>query len=349
MKVAIIGYKFCYGGLEKVMSNVSVLLENDIDELVTIVLDNDICYKNGGQLINLGKESKINKYLKLNKILKKHQFDYVLDFRYRLNPWMELLFIFYFYRRTKVIYTVHSSNIEAYFTKINWVAKLILSRVYKVVSVSEGITELLEKKYEITNLKTIYNFIDIKNNSFDLEEIIPYEYIIAVGRLDEIKQFDRLIEAYFNSVLISKNIHLVILGDGTEKEKLINLVNNLGIGDYVHLKGFIKNPYPYIKNAKFLTLSSQYEGFGMVLLEALFCGTPVISFDCKVGPNEIIQNNKNGILVTNQDFNELTLAIEKLYLDKELHSNCKEFAKESVEKFSKDTIKKDWLSLLKIK
>lgn len=346
MKVAIIGYQFCNGGLEKVMSNVSILLDNSDIEVYTIVLEDKICYEYGGKLINLGKHKKISKYLKLNKILRTSQFDYIIDFRYRLNPMMEIVFISFLYRNLKVIYTIHSAKLEAYFTSVNWVAQYIISKVHQIVAVSNGISKLIAQRYKIKEVQTIYNFSSSTEKSN--ENKLPYDYIIAAGRLDEMKQFDQLIESYSKTSLPSENIHLVILGEGIEKEKLMALSKKMKIEQYVHLLGFIKRPSIYYENAKFLVLSSRYEGFGMVLLEALALGTPVISFDCEVGPNEIIRNNKNGILVPDQDFNALTLAIDRMYSDKELYLYCKKNAKSSVNNFTEEVIKKQWLCLLKM-
>jgi glycosyltransferase involved in cell wall biosynthesis len=83
---------------------------------------------------------------------------------------------------------------------------------------------------------------------------------------------------------------MVILGTGEEQTLLENRIANLNLEDKVHLLGFKENVWDYISNAKFLVLSSQYEGFPMTILEALSLGIPVISFDCESGPNEMIIN-----------------------------------------------------------
>ena len=347
-RIALIGYKFCYGGLEKAMSNISFLLESSDIDVFTIVLDDEVCYPYGWTLINLGKNKKISKYLQLKRILRKNQVDYVIDFRYRLNPLMELLFLLFIYRKFKLIYTVHSSNLEAYFTKSMTIANFIISQVYKVIAVSEGISDLIKKNYKITNLSTIYNFVDIEDTKEEFINTLPYQYIIGVGRLEKMKQFDKLIEAYSKTNLNENNIHLVILGDGEEKEALNKLISHLKIEKYVHLLGFVSQPYFYIEKALYLVLSSKYEGFGMVLLESLLVRTPVVSFDCKVGPNEIVIDKKNGILVPDQDFNMLILSMNKMYEDAEFYEYCKKNARKSVLKFSKLEVVKQWLQLLKI-
>jgi glycosyltransferase involved in cell wall biosynthesis len=349
-RIAIIGYKFCFGGLEKVMSDVSILLEKEGNDLVTIVLDDAVCYPNGGQLIELGKENKINKYLKLNKILKTSKFDYIIDFRYRLNPFMELLFLFCFYKKEKVIYTVHSSRIESFFTKKKWIEKLIFKKAYKIVCVSEAIKNKLKTEHKIENIDIIYNGFDFTTiNKFansSSETLLPFKYIIAVGRLSKEKQFDKLIETYSKSILPSKEIHLLFLGSGSEEVCLKEKANITKVKDKIHFLGHKQNPYFYIKNAQFLVLCSLYEGFPMAILESLAIGTPVVSFDCPSGPGEMIQNDCNGILVENQNFDELLKKMNKLVNEDFLLNEYKENTQKSVLKFENKEIIKSWNLIL---
>jgi glycosyltransferase involved in cell wall biosynthesis len=88
------------------------------------------------------------------------------------------------------------------------------------------------------------------------------------------KRFDILLRAYHQAAL---NEHLVIIGKGVLQEKLVALADHLGIAGKVHFLGFVKNPYAYMRHARGLVFSSDYEGFGNVLVEALVCGTRVVS------------------------------------------------------------------------
>ena len=144
-----------------------------------------------------------------------------------------------------------------------------------------------------------------------------------------------------------KNIHLVILGTGEEQILLDNKIADLNLKDKVHLLGFKENVWDYIFNAKFLVLSSQYEGFPMTILEALSLGIPVVSFDCESGPNEMIINHHNGILVENQNFTELTHKMNIFVEDEVLYQNCKNNAVSSVAKFQSNVIVNQWLQILK--
>ena len=162
------------------------------------------------------------------------------------------------------------------------------------------------------------------------------------------KQFDKLIETYSKSELPAKEVHLVILGDGEEMDHLKQKIEETQMSKYVHLQGFQKDTVCYTKEAEFLVLTSAYEGFGMVILEALSVGIPVISFDCETGPSEMITNEFNGLLVENQDFLALEIALNKLTDNEKLLSFCKNNAKDSVKPFSKESIRLKWLDLLNI-
>lgn len=155
--------------------------------------------------------------------------------------------------------------------------------------------------------KTVYNPIDIEEiekKSLDDSELteeekilIKDDYICSVGRLDESqKDFTTLIKAFGELKKEGKiKEKLIIVGDGPDKQNLEELTKKLKIEDVI-LLGKKNNPYIWMKNSKLFILSSKFEGFGLVLLEALITGTKVISSDCPVGPREILGNGKYGKL-----------------------------------------------------
>lgn len=348
-KIALVGYKLAQGGQERVFSNVSILL-NDADcDVHIIVLEDAIEYPNGGALINLGLYSKFRKYIQLRNYLKNNDFDSVIDFRYRLNPFMELFFLHYIYASSNTIYTIHSSKLEVYFTKSRFVANQILKKVNTILSVSTAMNEKIKQVYQFEKGVVIANSISeetVVMNGTNTQ--LNFKYCIAAGRLVSMKQFDKLIETYVQSDLSTSDIHLVILGDGEEKERLQQQIKNTKKADYIHLLGFKENTFEFVKNAQFLILTSQYEGFPMVVLEALHLGTPVISFECETGPAEMIVDEFNGLLVENQNFDALKKAMNKMNNDKALYNFCKNNATTSIAPFSKKNIQKKWLTLLNI-
>lgn len=344
LKIAVIGYKLAEGGLERVFGNTTIMLHKYGAEVHTVVLEDAIEYDFGGKLIVFGKFSRFLKYFKLRNYLKKEKFDFIIDFRHRINPKMEWVFLNFIYRNLKFIYTIHSSRLDTYLTDNDFIVKQMFQKAHKIVVVSNFIKHKIETKFEAKSVEVIPNSVSISSNS--TTEKLPFEYVIAVGRLVQLKQFDKLIESYANSNLTQKNIHLVILGTGEDQDKLEKKISDLKLETKVHLLGFKENVFDYISNAKFLVLSSKYEGFPMTILEALSLGTPVISFDCESGPNEMIINNHNGILVENQNFSELTHKINIFVEDKILYQNCKNISVSSVSKFQSEVVVNKWLQIL---
>ena len=133
--------------------------------------------------------------------------------------------------------------------------------------------------------------------------------IINVGRLIEQKDQQTLIQA-FAKVHAHRPCRLVILGEGEKRETLAALVRKLGVGSDVLMPGFIANPYSWMRQSAVFVLSSKFEGLPTVLIEAMQCGTPVISADCPSGPAEILEAGQWGRLFPPGDVDALASAIE---------------------------------------
>lgn len=176
----------------------------------------------------------------------------------------------------------------------------------------------------------IYNPIDINSIAKRAEEFKPFNNneinIVAIGRLTYQKGFDILLKAF---KLVNKkipNTRLTILGEGELQDTLENQIKNLSLANSVSLIGFRDNPYPYYKNADLFVLSSRWEGFPNVLLEALACNTKVVATNCKSGPSEILENGKYGRLVEVGNVDSLANAvIESLNEDIAIHNRAGDF------------------------
>lgn len=218
-------------------------------------------------------------------------------------------------------------TILKYFPPANSKAHKLLSGIFypllnSVVCVSNGIEEDIVSRYPNLKGKTLilYNPIPIeeivKKGSQHID-IIDSPIILGVGRLVPEKNFGLLISAH--EILVRKGIknNLIILGEGEERERLENLIKELNLTNSVSLLGFQKNPYKYIKNADIFALSSNLEGFAIVIAEALALGTPVVSTDCPSGPGEILKGGEFGKLVPPGNPVALAKALEELLLDPE--------------------------------
>ncbi len=129
--------------------------------------------------------------------------------------------------------------------------------------------------------------------------------IICVGRLTYQKGFDLLINACVKIFQHFPQWHVDIYGDGEDKDMLQNMINCYGMTDFMHLCGPTNNIYENYLGSDFFILSSRFEGFGLVLIEAMSCGCPCVSFRCKYGPEDIIEDGVSGLLVKNGDIDEL--------------------------------------------
>jgi len=134
--------------------------------------------------------------------------------------------------------------------------------------------------------------------------------LLAAGSLTRQKGFDLLIQAMAGLVKIRPGIHLTILGDGPEKNNLLNRIHSFNLLDSITLAGFQQNPYPYFYHADLFVLSSRWEGLPNVVLESLACGTPVVAFDCPGGVSEIFDDPSQGTLVPVGNIDALVTAID---------------------------------------
>jgi N-acetylgalactosamine-N,N'-diacetylbacillosaminyl-diphospho-undecaprenol 4-alpha-N-acetylgalactosaminyltransferase len=359
IKIALIGYRLSLGGAERVMAILSQFFEKKGIEIHNIIVVDEVSYPYSGKLVNLGKMkntsngpiNKWNRFLFLKKYLDEHEFDFIIDFRFRIKSIQELLIAKWLYK-TKTIFTVHSYLIDHYMPNSSILSRYMYGNCYKIISITALSKERIERKHHLKNVVTIYNPIDIDAIREKSREqvLLAFEYIIGVGQMEtNIKQFDKLIDAYSKSLLPNKNIHLILLGDGDLKNNLEKLAVTKKVADKIHFLGFQDNPFNYLKNAKFFVLSSLNEGLPNVILESLACETPVVAFDCLSGPSEMIVHKKNGLLVENQNIKGLTDAMNLFVEDQNLYQHCKQNALQSVQSFSIETIGQQWLDLMGIR
>jgi glycosyltransferase involved in cell wall biosynthesis len=133
--------------------------------------------------------------------------------------------------------------------------------------------------------------------------------VLGVGRLSAQKDFGTLIHA-FARVRETCTARLMILGEGEDRPMLETLIASLGLQGDVEMPGFVANPYTYMTHARLFVLSSRWEGLPTVLVEALFCGLPVVATDCPSGPREILQGGQYGRLVPVGDVTALAQTIQ---------------------------------------
>ncbi|SHM81826.1 Glycosyltransferase involved in cell wall bisynthesis [Halomonas cupida] len=161
----------------------------------------------------------------------------------------------------------------------------------RVLAVSQGILDSMASRLRIRMARqvAVHNPIDmarIRELAAERIDDVPPDYLVFVGRINQRqKRFDRLFDAYRDSGV---QLPLVVVGAGGDLPAVKAMAESRGVADRVHFLGSRTNPYPYMQHARALLLSSDYEGFALVLAEALALGTPTISVDCPSGPAEIL-------------------------------------------------------------
>ncbi|OED46077.1 hypothetical protein AB832_01060, partial [Flavobacteriaceae bacterium (ex Bugula neritina AB1)] len=275
---------------------------------------------------------------------------FVIDTRSRRSALKQLAIKLFIFKKASLIFMVHSYNLKFYLSKKKWVGRYLYGSAKELIGVSEAIVDRFKREYKIKKGVCIYNAFD-ESRILKLSEekvLLPEgTYILSYGRIvDTVKDYTFLVNAYAQSILPGKNIKLYILGDGPDKNKIQNLVKELALEDLVIFNGFTSNPFPYVKKACFTTLTSNYEGFSMVLIESLALGVPVVSVDCKSGPSEVVVSGRNGILVPWKKKEDFILAMNKMVTNNSFYKGCRNGATSSVSKFKMDNIGRQWQTIL---
>ena len=251
-------------------------------------------------------------------------------------------------RKVKTVLEIHFSRwfrLQANVGFLHHLANRILTRkdfnLVKKFDAFVCLTKEDETNWgEIVNLHVIPNFTDI----IPLEKQLHSKRAIAIGRLTYQKGYDRMVRAWKIIADRFPDWHLDIFGDGEEKDSLQKLIGELKLNESIHLNSPTKDINKELAKSDILLLTSHFEGLPMVLLEALRCGVPLISFDCQCGPKDVI-NNSNGILVRDGDIHSFALALSTLMENDNQLGCLSNGAYESGKFYTPDTIMSLWETL----
>lgn len=169
--------------------------------------------------------------------------------------------------------------------------------------------------------------------------------VVAVGRLNHQKGFDRLIYAWSIVDNVVSGWKLQIVGDGELRKQLQYNIRELGLSNQINIGRAEKDMMSVYKDASILAMSSRYEGLPMVLLEAQAAGLPIVSFDCKCGPKDVIENGVDGFLVEDGDIEQLAQKLVVLMQDANLRKQMGSAAYAHSERYSEERIMKQWTDL----
>lgn len=197
---------------------------------------------------------------------------------------------------------------------------------------------------ELPNIEVIQNAALFDGEGYSSTEC---KRVIAVGRMDYQKGFDRLVKAW--EIVCGdeelKEWRLDVFGQGEWREMLQAMIDERNMQDRMCLNEPTKNISGEYAKSAMLVMSSNYEGFPMVMIEAMSKGLPVVSFDFKCGPKDIINHGENGLLVKNGDIEGLAKAMMSLIRDDEARKRQGENARRVVDVFAEDVVMRKWINL----
>lgn len=216
----------------------------------------------------------------------------------------------------------------------------IVKRCKMIISLTQGDAQFW-RKHKANRVQVLTNPLTIYPEMICNVEKDPYR-IIFVGRFDKVKRIDMLISAF--SLITEKypQWHIDIYGDGDEKVFISQLINSMHLNECIKIHQPTSDIFSEYSKSQMLVLCSRYEGFGLVLLEAMSCGIPCVSFDCPYGPPEIIQDYYNGLLAKNGDVKDLANKMEWLINHPEERYTMGLNAHQYVARFKKEEVMKDW-------
>lgn len=379
-KLLLIVPRLGLGGQEHMIANVAQIMASDYDVTVVVFDGRDPAFQVECRLIDLsipaapGLLRKIKNALlrayKLRKLKRKERF----DFCFSTGPTANLVNVLSRGRGMTIIRTSSYTDCEE-----NTVNRFIFRHCDRIICCAELIRMKLISTYDVPQEKvfTIYNPLDIHTilehgNENVSDYVFSNHTVVSLGRLDAGKNFPRIIKAFS---LVKQEIHdaqLLIIGDGEEKERLEEIIDQLKLQNSVTLLGFRTNPAPYLKRSCVFVQTTFFDGFPNALVEGM-CFLPVIAADCKSGPREILSKGRldvvcsgieeadYGILIRPANMEELKQGINKkiteddrllaaavlmLLQDEDKREKMKERAAERVKSFSFERFRDSLVNML---
>ena len=343
MKIVFVISSLTSGGAERVLTTLAnYWSEKGMEVTILAILSHDIGFYKLHEDINVVSldirysNSILNTFwyfYGIRKIVKNLDPDYVISFISAVNIYTLIALLGL--KVPKVI--SERNNFDALRSKV-W--RFLRRLIYPY---ADGLVVLSQYDYEkylyVNSKKIIFNPLNLNallKCRFESKE----KLIIAVGSLTEQKGFDRLIRAV--STIEMSDWHVEIIGEGSKRSELMALIRKLKLEDRVSLIGRRSNIYEYYQKAAIFVLTSHWEGFPNVLAEAMAHGCSCISFDCKTGPSEIIEDGINGYLVEQDNIVELQNKIVEVINDKALRELFFNNALKIREKLNLEKIANEW-------
>lgn len=367
MKVLITVATLSFGGAERTAANVSRLLAGKHDVTI-LAFHGNVTYPHAGRVIDLKmpyapdvtmiwKTRRLyEKVMAYRRVYRDVQPDVVLSFTE--GPNIIALLNKQAGIHSKVIINTQVPLSRLYKGTYRLIYGTLIRRLYRqadcIVALSEGVRSELISQFHVPESKAfvINNPVDVAHVQMRSAEPIEdtllsdgVPIILSVGRLSPEKNHQLLLRA-FAIVTMRQNAKLALIGQGPLEHDLRELARKLGIEDKVVFLGWQDNPFMYMSRAAVFAMSSDYEGFGNVLVEAMACGCPVVSTNCSFGPSEILENGKYGILVPVENEQALAEGICQVLSDAKLRQSLSEKGRLRAKAFGIDVIGSQFLHLV---
>ena len=349
MKIVIVINVLSRGGAERVVCRLTKAWAKHHDVRIAVFDNTKPAFDYGGRIVDLGVPaptlpSKAYRLVvgafRLASLFRTHQPDRIISFMESSNfPSIIGAAMCGYLRRLWVSVRLNPARIPLpYLICI----PLLYRLANRVVAPSEGIrNRLIRIGLPAAKVSVIRNPIVVHRSHRTLQRPVPFPFVLGAGRLHRQKGFDRLLRSFQR---IDAAVHLVILGDGPERERLIGIARSLGIVSRVHFPGASSDVERWFHHALCFVLSSRYEGWPNVLMEAMAYGCPVVSFDCRYGPSEILEDGVSGLLVAANDIEGLQSAIARVLTDVDFRYRIAHGGSTRGKLFSTDRIAPLWLT-----
>jgi len=232
---------------------------------------------------------------------------------------------------------------------LHWRGK---NKALKYADAIVTLTELDAQNYIANNkngimIKSIYNPCVFQKN-YHSNYNLKSKVIVSCGTLDKIKRFDHVVVTAERVFTKHPDWSWHIYGDGPEKSTLKNMIRNCRLEKNVFIKGYETDKNVIYGDKSFMVLTSSFEGFGMVLVEAMQYHLPIISYDVNYGPKEIVKDGVNGFLIESGNIDLLSDAVEKMIEDVDKRQMMSNMSYQSIERFDNEQIIKQWIGLFEM-
>lgn len=301
--------------------------------------NSDISLYSIGNTKKNGIIKKFRNFNRLHQIIKKNQIDIliVVDVRlYIYAHWLKYI------SHCKVIAWEHFNYFKEY-GRIGKIShKLAIRYADELIVLGKNdLQNYQQNEKNLTKIDYIYNPFSLET---DQTTSLDNNVVLSVGRLEKQKGFDLLLKAWAIVEKKNTNWKLKIIGNGNEKENLLKLKEKLKLKN-VDFIPFTKNIINEYLNASLYVMSSRFEGYPLVLIEAQKCGLPIISFNCHEGPSEIVKENVNGFLIDKNDYKNLGNRILYLLNNREILQKFHKNSNIDLDKYELNNILDKWESI----